>query len=133
MQGYDSSANTWEPKENFVSAKLIDDYHDSLRKQSKNSVSEKMISEYNETPRLKRRHLMVDDLLSPNEIEARNLVPKKVLNIFHMLNNEKELVVLVQFNNNVSREFVSAEWANKHCPQLVIEFYESRIYWRDKR
>lgn len=79
----------------------------------------------------KRNYLLTCDLLLEEYINAENYEPKKVLNIYHLKDDEKSLVALLQFKNK-KNGFVRAAWANKHCPELVINFYENRIYWRNK-
>lgn len=133
FQGYDRSANTWEPEKNFESPKLLEDYHKSIRAASTPNVSARIKDDAPNTSKQKpKKFLVADDLLMPNRIKERNLVPEKVLNIFHVRDNEKDLVAYIRFKNQKEAQFVQASWAHKHCPQLVIEFYESRIFWRDR-
>lgn len=54
-------------------------------------------------------------------------IPEKVLNIYQ--NDKGNLITLVKFRGRPDAKFVPADWANNRCPGLVIEFYESRIYW----
>lgn len=86
------------------------------------------------SPKVKRSrdYLLLSDLLPEDIIAANGYEPEKILNIFHMRDNEKELVAVVQFKNRKDFAFVHAAWANDNCPELVIEFYESRIYWRQQ-
>lgn len=72
------------------------------------------------------------DYLSGKEIVKNRLIPEKVLNIFHVKNDEKSLIAHIQFKNRSEPAYVSAPWANRHCPQMVIKFYESRIYWQQQ-
>lgn len=72
------------------------------------------------------------EYLFEDEIDERGLIPEKVLNIFHVKNDEKNLVAHVQFKNQAEPAFVPASWANQHCPLMVIQFYENRIYWHQK-
>ncbi|XP_031621378.1 chromobox protein homolog 3-like [Contarinia nasturtii] len=134
-KGYDSSANTWEPKENFESEQMIDNYHDSLEPDPPIDPikMKKEIDDDETTNKKSRSYLKPTDLLPEKKITERNLVAEKVINIHHMLQNEKDLVALIQFKNKKGLHYVKASWANKHCPKLVIKFYESRICWRDKR
>lgn len=145
FQGYSSSQNTWEPKSNFGSEEMINEYHNSLKKKfgTKNSVKKEAINVKQEiqdddatsskTKSNKRTYLLPGDLLTAAEIEENQWVPKKVVNIYHMMKNENDLVALMQFKNQNSLHFVKASWANEHCPQLVIKFYETRISWREKQ
>lgn len=62
-----------------------------------------------------------------NESDGMAYIPEKVLNI---LQNERgDLITLVKFKARPEARFVPSEWANFRCPELVIEFYENRIYW----
>lgn len=72
------------------------------------------------------------DYLLGKDIVKNRLIPEKVLNIFHVKNDEQSLVAHIRFRNRPEPAYVSAPWANKHCAQLVIKFYESRIYWQQQ-
>lgn len=79
----------------------------------------------------KRNYLLSSDLLPEDYINKNNYEPTKVLNIYHLQDDKKCLVALLQFKNR-NNGFVRAEWANKRCPDLMIKFYENRIFWRQK-
>lgn len=79
-----------------------------------------------------RTYIKASDMLSGQDIEKSGLKPQKIHNIFHIHGNEKILVAVMQFSNRTDLAFVRTTWANVHCPQLVIQFYESRIFWREK-
>lgn len=53
--------------------------------------------------------------------------PEKVLNIYR--NDKGELITLIMFKGLPKASSMPSEWANARCPELVIEFYESRIFW----
>lgn len=112
---------------------MVDDYHKMLKEKKTNSVSvhNEKHADFQKVKK-KRKVLVVDEVLTENEIKIRNLKPKKVMSILHKRDNEKELVALIKFHDQMEHAFVHASWANKYCPQMVIKFYESRIYWRDK-
>ncbi|XP_055313216.1 chromobox protein homolog 3-like [Sitodiplosis mosellana] len=134
-KGYDNNSNTWEPADNFESPRMLVEYHNSLEG---NSISDQLTRMQNAISNpIKRKSskktLDPDDLLTATTIKDRNLVPEKVLNIFHVRNDEKDLVAFIRFKNTKQPEFVQASWAHENCPQLVIQFYESRIFWRDKK
>lgn len=92
------------------------------RKQTMTPNDEKLIDE----------SIVHGEFLSDEYIRENNLVPRKVLNISHIKNEEKNLVALIRFDGEDDPAFVFAEWANEHCPQLVITYYESRIRWEKK-
>lgn len=73
------------------------------------------------------------DFLSEKSIDDNQLIPLKVLDIFHVKDNEKFLVAVVQFKHRDEPAYVPATWANMHCPQMVIALYETRIYWEEKK
>lgn len=43
-----------------------------------------------------------------------------------------ELVCLVKWRNQSKVEYVPVELAHIKCPQMLIKFYENRIYWENK-
>lgn len=65
-------------------------------------------------------------------IQGQNLLPKKVIHITHIKGEEKNLVVLIKFDGAKDPIYVYSKWANEHCPQLVIKYYEKRIRWKSK-
>lgn len=75
---------------------------------------------------------MEGEFLSDELIEDDKLSPIKVLNITHIKGDEKKLVAHILFEGSDEPSFVYATWANKHCPELVIAYYESRIHWEQK-
>lgn len=76
--------------------------------------------------------IMNGEFLSDEWIDEEKLLPIKVLNITHIKGEEKKLVAHIIFEGSDEPAFVYAEWANKHCPQLVIAYYETRIHWEKK-
>lgn len=76
--------------------------------------------------------IYLGEFLSADYIREQNLLPKKVLNITHIKGEQKNLVAEIQFDGEDDPAFVFIDWANEHCPQLVISFYESRILWEKK-
>lgn len=121
---------------------LLDQYHASLQSSTSDSSSSTPVKQgipiNNKTHTVrpmqtngKRNFLLKGDLSTDEDIAE--LKPEKVLNINHLLRDEKTLVAKVKFKNSPVIKFVRATWVNKHCPQLVIAFYESRISWRDKK
>lgn len=113
--------NTWEPENNFASAKIVIDYHErkeKLARRLKRSQS--------------RENKPIDEFVAATFIAERKLVPKKVLNITHLKGEEKVLVAQVMFQGFRDPTYVYARWANRNCPHLVIAYYESRIHWEKK-
>lgn len=112
-----------------MSAKIIDEYHDM-----KNAIEME-----NDDLRKKRRKFSAPRLaiLSGEDIKANKLVPIKVLNIHHQMGDEKSLIALIQFSSDEDDKketgYVPAGWANEHCSAMVIKFYESRIFWKNKQ
>ena len=39
---------------------------------------------------------------------------------------------MVKWAGTAERGFISSREANEFCPQLVIQFYQSRLTWNDK-
>lgn len=76
--------------------------------------------------------IVYGEFLSDLDIQEQNLLPEKVLNVTHIKGEEKNLVTLIQFDGAKDPVYVCSKWANKHCPQLVIKYYESRIRWESK-
>lgn len=145
-KGYDSSHNSWEPECNFVSYKIILDYHNERKQKTKSNAkakaSKKIGDQMNDadTRQSEKRQNNTKivsskdrEYLFEGEIEERGLIPEKVLNVLHEKKDKKNLVAHIQFKNQTESAFVPASWANQHCPQLIIQLYESRIHWYRKK
>lgn len=134
-QDYPADQNTWEPSESFVSQELLNQYHESKGNSTDHLKSSKQVNENipmcNDTPKTSRKVAM-NGLLQDKMVNEYGLEPEKVLSINHFNENEMELVALIKFKNCNEPKFVRASWANRNCAQLVIKFYESRIFWREK-
>lgn len=85
----------------------------------------------NDTPKTSRK-VVINGLLQVQMVNECGLEPEKVISINRLSENGMELVALIKFKNCNEPKFVRASWANRHCAQLVIKFYESRIFWREK-
>lgn len=53
--------------------------------------------------------------------------PEKIIGA---MDQDGELLFLIQWKNRNKAQLVSSKMARKHCPQLVIDFYESRLTWQ---
>lgn len=144
-QGFPSSSNTWEPAYNFLSAETIREYHEKKelrrvkkkekRRESVSDESKLLLHLYSNQCKLKQFDICTqvpNDNKSSDDssiMDGKRLPyhPEKVLNIYQ--NDKGELITLIKFKGRPKASFVPAEWANVHCPELVIAFYENRIYW----
>lgn len=53
--------------------------------------------------------------------------PEKIIGA---MDQDGELLFLIQWKNRNKAQLVASKLARKHCPQLVIDFYESRLTWQ---
>jgi cytoskeletal protein RodZ len=44
-----------------------------------------------------------------------------------------ELVFLIRWKDNNKAQLVPSREARKHCPQLVIDFFEQKLTWQDEK
>lgn len=129
--------------------KVLMEYHDKVaskkKRQSKDLLKDPRKTEIKEVkPKdakvesVEKDEQEMDDaivhceFLSESYIRKRNLLPKEVLYITHIKGDEKNLVAQIKFDGVDDPAFVFSKWANKHCPQLVIGYYERRIRWEKK-
>lgn len=63
--------------------------------------------------------------ISLNDLEVEQV--KSV----HMVNATKKMVACVKFKYVNKLEMIPIKIAHKKCPQLLIKYYENRIYWRE--
>lgn len=164
-KGYDSSANTWEPKENLECPELIKAFEDTRTAAKKEGSKEK---EKTKKPKpssttgsgsSKRKDSDAendsdaadgDDNASTKSNKSKSTTtaaadndatasddgmngfekgytPEKILGATEANN---ELLFLIQWKDKDKAQLVSSKEARKHCPQLVIDFYEERLIWQ---
>lgn len=165
-KGYDSSANTWEPKENLECPELIKAFEDTrvpAKKETKEKEKEKKKPKPSSTTgssgSSKRKESDAendatddddkDDNASTKSSKSKSTTaaadndaaasddgmngfekgytPEKILGATEANN---ELLFLIQWKDKDKAQLVSSKEARKHCPQLVIDFYEERLIWQ---
>lgn len=162
-KGYDSSANTWEPKENLECPELIKAFEDTrvVKKEEKKDKEKKKPKPSSTTGSgsSKRKDSDADNdgsddddkddnastkssksksttAAAENDATAsddgmngfeKGYTPEKILGATEANN---ELLFLIQWKDKDKAQLVSSKEARKHCPQLVIDFYEERLIWQ---
>ncbi|EDS28169.1 chromobox protein [Culex quinquefasciatus] len=167
-KGYDSSANTWEPKENLECPELIKAFEDTRVVPKKEGSKDKDKKEEKKKPKpssttgsgsSKRKDSDADNdgsddddkddnasikssksksttAAADNDATAsddgmngfeKGYTPEKILGATEANN---ELLFLIQWKDKDKAQLVSSKEARKHCPQLVIDFYEERLIWQ---
>ncbi|XP_053694987.1 chromobox protein homolog 3-like [Sabethes cyaneus] len=164
-KGYDSSANTWEPKENLECPDLIKAFEDT-RTDAKKDVKEKEKTKEKKKPSSskpssggskkkndsdaendgsddddkddsastksnKSKSAAADNDASASDDGMngfeKGYIPEKILGATEA---NSELLFLIQWKDKDKAQLVSSKEARKHCPQLVIDFYEERLIWQ---
>lgn len=171
-KGYDSSANTWEPKENLECPELIKAFEDSRKEKEKEKGTKEKENKDKEKEKKKPAKTTSSGSGTSkkrNESDAENdgsededkddgastksnkskttpaadndaaasddgmngfekgYIPEKILGATEANN---ELLFLIQWKDKDKAQLVSSKEARKHCPQLVIDFYEERLIWQ---
>lgn len=163
-KGYDSSANTWEPRENLECPELIKQFEDSRTAAKKEAPKEKEKEKEKKKPAKpsstssskrkadsdaendasdddkedsastksnKSKTATVDNDAAASDDGMngfeKGYVPEKILGATEANN---ELLFLIQWKDKDKAQLVSSKEARKHCPQLVIDFYEERLIWQ---
>lgn len=160
-KGYDSSANTWEPRENLECPELIKAFEDSRTAAKKEAPKEKEKEKEKKKPgkpsstssskrkadsdaddsdddkdgsastkSSKSKSAAVDDTAASDDGMngfEKGYAPEKILGATEANN---ELLFLIQWKDKDKAQLVSSKEARKHCPQLVIDFYEERLIWQ---
>lgn len=167
-KGYDSSANTWEPKENLECPELIKAYEDTRVPTVKKEVPKEKTKEKEKKKSSKPSGTGSssgsskkkadsegddgsdddkDDTASTKSNKSKTAAadndaaasddgmngfekgyqPEKILGATEANN---ELLFLIQWKDKDKAQLVSSKEARKHCPQLVIDFYEERLIWQ---
>ncbi|XP_050099888.1 chromobox protein homolog 1-like [Anopheles aquasalis] len=153
-KGYSSDANTWEPPENLDCPELIKAFEQSRETGKKDSGKEKAKPRRSSTTSRKKKGgdsdadngAASDDddrddtastkssgkakrTLEAEEVSGfdKGYIPEKILGATEA---NGKLLFLVQWKDKDKAQLVKSEEARKHCPQLVIDFYEDRLIWQ---
>lgn len=152
-KGYDSSCNSWEPRENLDCPELIKAYEqartdakkDANKKRKKkrsggesdndnDGSDDEGRDETSSTKSNKSKSISDDDgkQTEGDQVEELNgfekgFVPEKILGATE---GDNELLFLIQWKDKDRAQLVKSKEARKHCPQLVIDFYEERLIWQ---
>ncbi|XP_058453520.1 chromobox protein homolog 3-like [Malaya genurostris] len=164
-KGYDSSANTWEPKENLECPELIKAFEDARTEAKKETPKEKEKTKEKKKPSkpssgsgtskkkmdsdgenegsedddkddtastksTKSKTVAADDASASDDGMngfEKGYIPEKILGATEA---NSELLFLIQWKDKDKAQLVSSKEARKHCPQLVIDFYEERLIWQ---
>ncbi|XP_055638453.1 chromobox protein homolog 1-like [Toxorhynchites rutilus septentrionalis] len=170
-KGYDSSANTWEPKENLECPDLIKAFEQTRTEAKKEVVKEKEKDKEEKKKKPSKPSTTTsstssskkktesdaendaseeedkDDTASIKSSKSKTVapetefassddgmngfekgyIPEKILGATEANN---ELLFLIQWKDKDKAQLVSSKEARKHCPQLVIDFYEERLIWQ---
>ncbi|KFB38422.1 AGAP009444-PA-like protein [Anopheles sinensis] len=148
-KGYDSSNNSWEPRENLDCPELIKAFEqartDKANKDGKGK--EKRTSKKKKGDSDNENDASDDDVRddagstksaksnkADNEEAADELtgfekgyVAERILGATEA---DKELLFLIQWKGKDKAQLVKSKEARKYCPQLVIDFYEERLIWQ---
>ncbi|XP_063700339.1 heterochromatin protein 1-like [Culicoides brevitarsis] len=156
-KGYDESQNTWEPKENLECPELIKEFEDKRKsgkekekekekdsKPTKRKTDEALGTSDDEKEAKKQKSNNKNSVGSKNkenntkdksdeEIEEgktgfdMGYVPEKIIGA---TDQDGKLLFLVQWKGKNKAQLVESKIARKHCPDLVIDFYEARLTWQ---
>lgn len=162
-KGYDSSANTWEPRENLECPELIKAFEDTRTAAKKDAPKEKEKEKDKKKPakpsstssskrkadsdgendasdddkdgsgstKSSKSKSAVDNDAAASDDGMngfeKGYAPEKILGATEANN---ELLFLIQWKDKDKAQLVSSKEARKHCPQLVIDFYEERLIWQ---
>lgn len=152
-KGYDSSNNSWEPRENLDCPELIKAFEqartdkankDGKGKEKRTSKKKKGDSDNendasdddvrDDAGSTKSAKSNTTDNKAGNEEAADELtgfekgyVAERILGATEA---DKELLFLIQWKGKDKAQLVKSKEARKYCPQLVIDFYEERLIWQ---
>jgi len=140
-KGFPESENSWEPVENLGCPDLIAQFEEQEKKkqqqQPSTPKSEKKPHSKSEEPAQPRHH----DTPSPKKQKKtepatdvsgfeRGLLPDKIIGA---TDTGGELTFLLKWKHNDNADLIPARVANQKCPQVVIQFYESRLTWKSNK
>lgn len=124
---YGDDANSWEPEENLSCTELIKTFE---RKRASStaiagdSTSKQPIANgVNHSE--KKKSLEPEDIM--RQIDP-NLIPEKVVGAVGL---KDEILIVIKWKNKLEKDYIPSTIANKKWPQLVINYYQQRIRWRE--
>ncbi|XP_054159192.1 chromobox protein homolog 3-like [Oppia nitens] len=127
-QGYDDNDNTWEPLLNLDCQELIDEYEatvKSLQTLPSTSKSSSKKSSTAASASTRESRTTRDSIGFSRGYEAEKIIGITELN--------GELLYLVQWQGGIDADLVPASIANHKCPQIVIQFYQERIRFKNNK
>lgn len=157
-KGCDDSENTWEPVENLNCHELLEEFarEESEKKRASASRGKRSSADSNSNPdrsgedveksSAKRQSLpRASKVLGPVETPSPPVAPPRVRtkakNGFEkghvaeklegVTEEDGELLFLVRWKGVDEIELVSSKIVRQHVPELVIDFYETRIIWNN--
>lgn len=118
--GYPDSENSWEDEDNLVNCpELVEQYEKKLIDESRTgdeaSAEQVENCEHVEIP-------------TPQNPLQEGYTPLEILGVTNVNN---KLRFLIKFKGLDEAIFVLAKDAHKYCPDIVIQFYESKIRFAD--
>ncbi|XP_046873108.1 chromobox protein homolog 3-like [Hypomesus transpacificus] len=127
-KGYNDVDNTWEPEENMDCPELISAFLESKNHimEKPESTKRKSSTEVPETEEEEGKAKKKKDMNEKACGFARNLDPEKIIGA---TDSSGELMFLMKWKDSEEADLVLAQDANTRCPQVVISFYEERLYW----
>lgn len=136
-KGYSNEENTWEPIANLQCQELINEYNakekgeKSTSTKSKPKPASKVVAS-KETKRNSRNSNESNDINASqvNEYNSQVYVPEKIMGATEL---HGELLLLIKWRGTDNADLVPADIANVKCPQLVINFYQSKLSFRQSK
>lgn len=146
---YNSNENSWITPENFVVQQMITTYNEkhNICTEDSNPEDDDSNTITNTTTitnpisnpsildeiviRLRIRSEIYNDLLAHEEYSP-NLKVEKVMDMRIVDDNQREKIALIKWEGKPEPEYVPAKWCCVHYPQLIIQFYESRLFFKSK-
>uniref|UniRef100_A0A182IYM8 Heterochromatin protein 1 n=1 Tax=Anopheles atroparvus TaxID=41427 RepID=A0A182IYM8_ANOAO len=159
-KGYDSSLNSWEPRENLDCPELIKAFEQARtdaakkdgsvkEKETKKRANKKKKTGESDNDNDGTDDDARDDTLTKNKSKSNdetadgkaadeeaademNGFEKGYIpeKILGATEADKELLFLIQWKDKDQAQLVKSKVARMHCPQLVIDFYEERLIWQ---
>jgi len=146
-KGFSETDNTWEPVANLGCPDLIADFEEreklkeqqppqqtpsqpkSAEKQHKGKEPSHHHRHHDESPSKKKRTSAGGGGTAESSTNGfdRNLIPEKILGA---TDSSGELTFLMKWKNSEEADLIPAKLCNQKCPQVVIQFYESRLTWK---
>lgn len=127
-RGYTDADNTWEPEENLQCEDLIQEFEEEEKQRKRRKRAQNKENSLRVKEKLSSVTTDNDTNANGKSDFVNGRIPKEILGVTNIGN---VLRFLLKWEGLEEATFVLAKDATKHCPLLVIDYYEKILKFDD--